>query len=155
MRQIFKGFSLPRPRFLQYLTVNLKVFAYCSESLRKRFRCLQNALKMPPSGLPGPLWEPMRGLWSSKLSPKILKRHLKCPKEVLSDPQKVAKGSPRNPKTSPKIPKGFLIPKWSPRVSQGCPRSAPGVPTASQRVPKGRPKGLPDAEALLTKGSVE
>ena len=107
LEQIFKGFSLPRPRFLQYLTVNLKVFAYCSESLRKRFRCLQNAPKMPPSGLPGPLWEPMRGLWSSKLSPKIPKRHLKCPKEVSSDPQKVAKGSPRIPKTSPKIPNGY------------------------------------------------
>ena len=37
MEQIFKAFSIPRPRFLQYLTVNLKVFACCSESLRKRF----------------------------------------------------------------------------------------------------------------------
>ena len=117
---IFKGFSLSRPRILQYLTVNLKAFAYCSESLRKRFRSLQNAPKMPPSGLPGPLWEPMRGLWSSKLSPKIPKRHLKCPKEVLSDPQKVAKGSPRNPKTSPKIPKGY--PRGSQRVPRGPPR---------------------------------
>ena len=56
LEQIFKGFSLPRPRFLQYLTVNLKVFACCSESLRKRFRSIQNAPKMPPSGLPGTPW---------------------------------------------------------------------------------------------------
>ena len=54
LEQIFKCFSLPRPRFLQYLTVNLKVFACCSESLRERFRSAQNAPKMPPSGLPDP-----------------------------------------------------------------------------------------------------
>ena len=70
LRLIFKGFSLSGPRILQYLTVNLKVFAYCSESLRKRVRGLQNAPKMLLSCLPRPLWGLMRGLWSSKLVPK-------------------------------------------------------------------------------------
>ena len=87
-RWIFKGFSLPRPRFLQYITVNLKVFACCSESLRERFRSAQNAPKMPPSGLP----DPFGGLWNAFGAPscpqKVPKRNLKCPKELPSDPQK-------------------------------------------------------------------
>ena len=98
MLLIFKGCSFPKPRCLQYLKVNLRNFAHCSESLRKRFRSLQNAPKMPPSGPPGPLWRPMEGLWSSKLSPKVPKRHLKCPKGLPSDPQ--------NPE---RIPPEFIV----------------------------------------------
>ena len=48
LRLIFTGINLPRPRFLQYLTEKLKVFAYCSESLRKRVRGLQNGPKLSP-----------------------------------------------------------------------------------------------------------
>ena len=70
LQLIFKGFSPSGPRILQYLTANLKVFAYCRESLRKRFRSLENAPKRPPRGLPGPLWDHMRAPWSSKLPPK-------------------------------------------------------------------------------------
>ena len=79
-----KGFSPSGPRILQYLTANLKAFAYCRESLRKRFRSLQNAPKRPPRGLPGPLWEPMRAPWRSKLP-------LKNPQEVPKRHQNVQK----------------------------------------------------------------
>ena len=50
LEQIVKGFSFTRHRFLQYLTVNLKVFACCSESLRERFRSVQDAPKWSPGG---------------------------------------------------------------------------------------------------------
>ena len=70
LQLILKGFSPSGPRILQYITANLNVFAYCRESLRKRFRSLQNAPKRPPRGLPGSLWDSMRAPWSSKLPPK-------------------------------------------------------------------------------------
>lgn len=37
LRLSFKDFDLSEPRTLQYLSVNLTIFTYCSESLRKRF----------------------------------------------------------------------------------------------------------------------
>ena len=97
MEQIFKAFSIPRPRFLQYITVNVKVFACCSESLRERFRSAQNAPKMDPSGL----LDPFGGLWNAFGAPsctqKVPKRNLKCPKELPSDPQKYYRRPQRVP----------------------------------------------------------
>ena len=161
MRLIFKGFNLPRPRFLQYLKVNLKVFAYCSESLRKRFRSFQNAPKRSARGLPDPSWEALGVPWGAKLVPKnVQEAHKaskrtgkwfpwdrqsvpKAPQDVLEGPQVVPKGSPRVPKRSPRIP------KKSPRDPQGVPKVPQWVPRRSPRGPQGLPKGFPRATGRL------
>ena len=165
MHVILNDFSLSDPRFLQYLTVNLKVLAYCSESLRKRLRSLQNAPKRPARGLPDPCWEPLGVPWGAKLVPKnVQEAHKaskrtgkwfprdrqgvpKAPQDVLEGPQVVPKGSPRVPKRSPRIP------MRSPRDPQGSPRfpnGSPEVPKGSPRDPQGVPKG-----DRATKESVE
>ena len=149
MKLIFNDFNLPGHRFLQYITVKLKVFAYCNELLRKHFRSLQNAPKRPPTGLLDPLWEPTSAPWSSKFPPK---RHLKRPKELVNVPKgspRRAQGTPRRPLRSPSGPQG--IPEGSPRVPQGpqeVPKKSPRVPQGLQevpkrspRVPKGSPRG--------------
>ena len=113
MQLMFNDFNIPEPRFLQYLRVNLKVFAYCSELLRKHFRSFQNASTRPPTGLLDPLWEPMRAPWRSKLPPK-------------------------NPQEAPKASKRIV--KWSPRDRQGVPKGPQNVPEGLQVVPKGSPR---------------
>ena len=139
MLLIFKGFVIPRPRFLQYLTVNLKVFACCSESLRTRFRSLQNDPKRSPRGLPDPLWEPLGVPWSSKLAPKNVQEASKVTK-------KTSKWSPRDHQGVPKRSQDVLealqvIPKRSPRNPQGSPRRPQGVSRGPQGVRKRSPKG--------------
>ena len=131
----FKGFSLPRSRFLQYLTMNFMVFAYCSELLRKCFRSFQNARTRPPAGLLEPLWEPMRALWKSKLPPKN-------PQEAPKASKRTGKWSPRDrqgvPKRPQDIPEGLqMVPKGSPRNPQGSPRVLKGSPRGPLGVPKG------------------
>ena len=131
---------------MQYLTVNLKVFAYCSELLHKHFRSLQNDPKSPPRGLLDPLGEAMGAPWRSKMppkdpqeAPKVTKNPgkwsprdrqgvPKAPQDVLEGHQAFPKGFPRNPRGSTRVP------KRSPRDPQGIPQ---GSPRGSQRVPKG------------------
>ena len=169
MHVILNDFSLSDPRFLQYLTVNLKVWAYCSESLRKRLRSLQNAPKRPARGLPDPCWEPLGVPWGAKLVPKnVQEAHKaskrtgkwfpwdrqgvpKAPQDVLEGPQGVpegAQGVPKGPQEVPKDPQE--VPKRSPRGPQGSPMGPPEVPKGSPRASQGVPKG-----DRATKESVE
>ena len=144
MHVILNGFSLSDPRFLQYLTVNLKVWAYCSESLRKRLRSLQNAPKRSARGLPDPCWEPLGVPWGAKLVPKNVQEAHKASKRtgkwfpwdrqsVPKAPQDVLEGSqvvPKGPQEVPKDPQE--VPKRSPRPPGGL-QEAPKTP---QEVPK-------------------
>ena len=136
---IFNDFNLPGNCFLQYLTVNSMVFAYCSELLRKHFRSLQNAPKRPPTGLLDPLWEPMRAPWRSKLPPKN-------PQEAPKASERTGKWSPRDRQGAPKgpqdVPEGLqVVPNESPRSPQESPRGPQWIPKGSPRVPKGSPRG--------------
>ena len=143
MRLIFKGFSLPRSRVLQYLTMNFKVFVYCSELLRKCFRNFQNARTRPPTGLLEHLWEPKLPRKNSQEAPKASKRTGKWsprdrqgapkgPQDVPEGLQVVPKGSPRDPRGIPKSPQG--VPKRSPRGLQGAHKESQ---RSTQKIPKG------------------
>ena len=120
---------------MQYLTVNLKVFAYCSELLHKHFRSLQNDSKSPPRGLLDPLGEAMGAPWRSKMPPKD-------PQEAPKVTKNPGKWSPRDHQGVPKRSHDVLealqvIPKRSLRNPQGVHKGFPGVPRGPQEVPKG------------------
>ena len=173
----FQRFRSPRPQFLQYITVNLKVFAYCSESLRGRFRSVQDASKMLKNGLPGvPLGaferplelqvapqKSLRGTQSVQKNfqviPKRLPRSLQGTSRRTRRAPMDTQGVPQGPQRVPKGPPG--IPKECPRGPQGVSKGSQGVPKRSPRGPQEVPKGCPkdpqgsDREAPLNKGSVE
>ena len=157
MLRIVKGFVLPRPRILQYLTVNLKVFAYCGESRRERFRSVQNAPKMPPKWSPGaPLGayerplelqvapqKSLRGTQSVQKNFQVIPKRL--PRSLQGTPRRTRRapmdtqGVPQGPQRVPKGPPG--IPKECPRGPQGVSKGSQGVPKRSPRGPQGVPKG--------------
>ena len=150
--QIFNDFALFGPRFLQYLTVNWKVFAYCSELLGKPFRSLQSAPKMPPRALLDPLLKPEGAPWSSKLP-------LKSPQEIPKVSKRTSKWSQRArqgvPKGSQEVPKGFQeLPEESPRNAQwhaGSTRARKGSPRGPQGSPRG-PNRSPRAPLKQPRG---
>ena len=139
--QIFNEFTLFGPRFLQYLTVNLKVFAYCSELLHKHFRSLQNDSKSPPRGLLDPLGEAMGAPLEVQDVPK--------------DPQEAPKVTKNPGKWSPSDRQGAPgRPRRSPRGSQGIPEESPRVPKAPQESPPKGPQWVPKG-VRASKESVE
>ena len=151
MHVILNDFSLSDPRFLQYLTVNLKVWAYCSESLRKRLRSLQNAPKRPARGLPDPCWEPLGVPWGAKLVPKNVQEAHKASKRTGKWFPWDRQGVPKAPQDVLEGPQG--VPK-GPQEVQGSPRGPQGIPKGSPRGPPGVPKKFPKGDRA-TKESVE
>ena len=154
--QIFNDFTLFGPRFLQYLTVNLKVFAYCSELLGKPFRSFQSAPKMPPRALLDPLLKPEGAPWSYKLLLKSPQETPKVSKRTSMWSQRLRQGVPKG---SQDVPEGFqVLPEGSLRNAQRCPRESQGsqgISKGSQGVPKGSPRdpqGVPKGSQRVPKG---
>ena len=139
----------------------MKVFAYCSESLRGRFRSVQDASKMLKNGLPGvplgaferPLELQVAPQKSLRGTQSVQKNFQVIPKRLPRSLQGTSRRTRRAPMDTQGVPQGpQRVPKGPPGIPKECPRGPQGVSKGSQGVPKRSPRGPQEAPKEAPRG---